>query len=77
MFIIDILGWVATIFTGTHLNWTFDGSVLNTIAGVVDFIAWVIPIDTIYICAQLSFSLLVFRVIVSFFHSLWNLLPVL
>lgn len=77
LIIISFIQWLTGLLSGTHFNFTFDGGVLNTISGIINFIAWVLPLDTVFILITISFGLMTFRVIVSFLKTLWSIIPIL
>ena len=75
MIIISFINWICGILSGTHLNFTFDGSVFNAISGAIDFISWVLPMDTILFCFTITIATMAWRLIVSILRTIWSIIP--
>ena len=71
MMIIDFIDFLSNLFSGTNFAFSFDNSWIVAIQDILNFVSWVIPLDTIIVCFTLSIALLAIRIIV----AIWKLLP--
>lgn len=76
MLVNKMLQWVIEILGGSHIEVNFDGSISSYFMSVLNLIAYILPLDVIIQIATITIILYVFRVTVSFFRSLWSIIPV-
>lgn len=73
---IKLIQWFISILQGFSFNFEFDGGVINTVMGIIDFIAYILPLNTIFAITMISFALMGYRIAVSIFKTIMEILPI-
>lgn len=76
MIIINVINWVVDILAGFSFDFEFNGGVVNTVIGIINFIAYVLPMGAIVRIIIATFTLMTWRITVSLIKTLWDLIPI-
>ena len=78
-FIIDLIYNAFMFLIGGHepLRFNVDSSVYEFIGDFVAFIFFILPIDGLSIIFSIIVAVTIFRSVVSFIKTIWDLLPLL
>ena len=77
MLINQLLQWIISLFGGSHFTVNFDGSIPQTVSSILNLIAYVLPLDVLIQIAVLTFVLYVIRMVISFFRTVWGIIPII
>ena len=58
-------------------SWSLDTSAGSYFFSIVSAVSYMLPMNTVVMIAGITIDLLLFRIIVSIFRTLWDLIPIL
>lgn len=75
MIVITFINCLTDILAGFSFDFTFNGGVINTVVGIINFIAYILPMGVVFQIITVTFSLMAWRVLVSVIRTLLELIP--
>ena len=73
-----IFGMVRVVFgLLPDISWSVDSGAASYFIGIVQVVSYMLPVSTVTTIIGITIDLLIFRILVSVFRTIWDLIPIL
>lgn len=71
-----IFSSVFSFLPDISIDFTNFAPVINDLALILQYVFYLFPMDTVMFCISINISIQLFRIVISFIKTLWQLLPI-